>query len=524
MRDRIRFISLFTLVLSLCSILIAPLLSSCSLSPGYTRPPSPVPARAGEESSLGVGGKAASAADSGAGAVAGSEPLLSEDQSLPLSETSVAEFFPEPRLVSLIRLAFLNNRDLRLSMLSIARAKAGSALARAERFPWLEGEMGISIEGGQDRDTSRSYSGEIMVPAFELDLFGRAKDMEAKAFEEFLSSYENFRAFRISLITGVAEAYFETRLLSEKESLIQRTLKSYEDSLAFVENRVISGQASLLDLEEAGAQVDLAKASLLDLRVNKTKAENSLKILLGTFEGEGDLGLPPPKKLKDITPPDLSKRSIPSIALLKRPDILAAEHMLIAGHFDVGAARAAFFPKISLTGALSFMSMDLSSLFGSGSSGWSYSPNLSIPIFNAGSNRANLSIAEIGKEEALINYEKAIQNAFKETQDALLTLDNLKARLDAEKKRLSSQRRVLELATVRYRSGSVSYLEVLNSQRGVFEAEEMVLEAEKNLLSGYLSLFAALGGGINTEGLELPDVPYGTEALEKTPEGKEGSE
>jgi Cu(I)/Ag(I) efflux system outer membrane protein len=357
-----------------------------------------------------------------------------------------------------------------------------------------------------------------MVPSFEIDLLGRVRDMEAKAFEEYLGTYENYRAFGISLISRVAEAYFDARLLAEKETLTQSTLKTYEDSLAFVENRVISGQSSLLDLEEARAQADLARANLLDLRVQKRKAENALNLLIGSFDLIDNL--PPPKKLKDVSPPALIGKSIPSEVLLKRPDILAAEHKLKASHYDIGAARAAFFPRISLTGALSFMSMDLGSLFKNQSQGWNYAPAISIPIFNAGENRANLTLSEIRKEEALINYESIVQTAFKETLDALLNLDDLKARLQAERKRLSSQRRVLSLATVRYQSGSISYLEVLSAQRGVFEAEEKVLEAEKNLLSGHISLFAALGGGLNLEGISLPDLPYAPTAPVKEVQGE----
>ena len=465
-------------------IALAALSASCSLSPAHTRPAMPVPA-----------------------AIGGGAP--SGGSALPWEKAAVEEFFPEPRLLALIELGFLNNRDLRLAMLSIASARASSSMARSERLPMLEAGAGLEAEWGPSRETERSYSGEAMVPAFELDLFGRLRDMEAKAFEEYLQSYESYRAFRIALVSRIAEAYFELRLLSEKEALTRSTLNNYRNSLAFVENRVVSGQSSLLDLEEARAQADSAEAMLLELKIEKTRAENGLALLVGSFEPAESL--PPPKKLGDVLPPRLQGTAVPSEALLKRPDILAAEHKLMAARYDIGAARANFFPKISLTGALSFMSMDLGRLFESGSAGWSYSPALSVPIFNAGKNRAALEIAEIMREEAFVSYEAAIQTAFKEALDALLTLDDLEARLSAEQKRLGSQRRVLELAKVRYQSGSISYLEVLDAQRNVYEAEESVLDAQKNLLSGHVGLFAALGGGLNTEGLPVPDVPYAPE-------------
>jgi NodT family efflux transporter outer membrane factor (OMF) lipoprotein len=465
---------------------------SCSLAPDYVKGSLPVPLTL-----LDVNGS------------------LGESDFLPGEDEAFAEFFPEPRLMELNKLSFLNNRDLRLALLAISEARENSSIARSQRFPTVEIQSGVKVEGGPTMETMKNYSVEGMLPAFELDLFGKLKNMEQAAFEEYLSSYENYRAFRISLISSVAEAYLEHRLLSEKETLTGNTLKVYRNSLAFIENRIINGLSSLLDLEEAKAQVDFAEAELLNIKIQKTRSENALNLLVGDFNTDNSNNtLPSPKKLKDIVPKNLLKTSISSNALLRRPDILAAEHMLIAKNYDIGVARSAFFPKISLTGAFSFMSTDLNNLFVSSGNSWNYNPVLTVPVFTAGKNKANLELSRIRKEVAMVNYEKAIQTAFKETLDTLLTIEDLSNQLIARQKYLATQRRVLELAASRYQSGgTISYLEVLDAQRGVFAAEGDVLEARKNLLSAHISLFAALGGGADSEEITLPEIPHGPKEL-----------
>ncbi|MDR2456209.1 MAG: TolC family protein, partial [Deltaproteobacteria bacterium] len=225
------------------------------------------------------------------------------------------------------------------------------------------------------------------------------------------------------------------------------------------------------------------------------RSENALKLILGDFS-EKDLPKPTPiLEWPDAVLPE----GLSSTALLSRPDILEAEHALIASHADIGAARAAFFPRVSLTGALGLMSMELASLFDSGSGQWSYGPSVMLPIFSGGRNRASLELAEVRREMAVVEYEKAIQEAFREVREGLEVKSLLSDRVKAQRRYLATQRRVLELAANRYQSGVVSYLEVLEAQREVFEAEMTLIELRREFLFNDLSLYVALGGGFPEE-------------------------
>jgi NodT family efflux transporter outer membrane factor (OMF) lipoprotein len=410
-------------------------------------------------------------------------------------------FYPEPRLRALISAALSGNRDLRVSYLSVLEARAQTSLARAERLPAVEAMGSERVSGGRERPTTESFAAELSLPSFDLDLFGRLRDMEGSARELYLSSEEAWRAFRIALVAQVAESYLSWRLAVQKTRAAERALASYRDSLEFVERRIVSGQAGLLELEQARGQAEAAGARAASLRAEARTALNALGLLVGDF---APAGLPEPLDLNAWEPAGLSG-GIPSRILLERPDVLAAEHRLAAAHHDIGAARAAFFPDISLTGALGFMSAELDGLFSGSSSQWSFGPSASVPVFAGGRNRAGLEAAEIRRDMAVAEYEKAVQTAFKDAADALLVRADLKAQQDASRRRLAAQRRVLALAENRYLGGSSSYLEVLDAQRQVLEAEMDQLDARKAYLSGSVSLYAALGGGLDHAG--LPDPP-----------------
>jgi NodT family efflux transporter outer membrane factor (OMF) lipoprotein len=417
-------------------------------------------------------------------------------------DVGVGVFYPEPRLRALVTAALSGNRDLRVSYLSVLEARAQSAVARSERFPMLDAMGRDTVTGGGGRRTQESYTAELSLPGFDPDVFGRLRNMDESAYEAYLSSEEAWRAVRIALVSQVAESYLSWRLADQKEHAARKALDSYRDSLAFIERRIVSGKADLLDLEQARGQEDFARTRVASLKAERQTALNSLGLLTGDFSSQDSL--PDPLDLSAWEPAGLSGE-IPSEVLLARPDVLAAEHALKASHFDVGAARAAFFPKISLTGALGFMSMDLSELFAGPSGQWSFGPAVSVPLFAGGRNRANLDLAEIRRDKAVAQYELAVQTAFKEAADALLTRADLKGVLDASRRRLNTQRRVLALAEKRYLGGSSSYLEVLDAQREVLDAEMDYLDARKGYLSGSVSLYAALGGGLDPTG--LPDPP-----------------
>lgn len=482
----------------LVSIAIAWMLSlsfsACSLAPRYERPVAPVPPMAGDPSSP------------------------EEMVKLP----PWREFLPEERLKALVEEALRSNRDLALANLKVREAMAQYGAAYSERLPMLESESSATISGGGGgRRTTESYEVGLLIPSFELDFFQRVANMSRAASESWLASVEAARMARLSLMSSVAGAYLDTRLAAERLNLTKRTLASLASSMAFVNERVVSGQSSLLDLEQAKAMVAFAEAELAARKLETARSENALKLLLGDFS-EKDLPSPAPI----LEWPDAKlPAGLPSTLLLSRPDVLEAEHALIAAHADIGAARAAFLPKISLTGALGLMSMELASLFDSGSDQWSYGPAISIPIFSGGRNRANLELAEVRREMAVVSYEKAVQAAFREVHEGLSTRGLLADRVKAQRRYLATQRRVLELASNRYQSGVVSYLEVLEAQREVFEAEMALLELRRESLFNDLSLYAALGGGFPYEASTLdPECPERSEPQDKASKDKASKE
>jgi NodT family efflux transporter outer membrane factor (OMF) lipoprotein len=404
-----------------------------------------------------------------------------------------AGYFPEPRLRELLTLAFKNNRDLGMAALSVDEALARFGIARAGRLPSAEAGLSLEASGGPERRASESWSAEVTAPSFTLDFFGKYKNLSLSAREAWLASRDAYEAYRITLTAAVAAAYIQERALAQKEDLARRTIKSWRDAELFMRQRVVSGQASLLELEQARGQAEAAEAALLSLTAERKRAENSLELLTGAY---GAAQLPQALSLFAWEPGPITG-PIASEALLKRPDVSAAERELVAAHHDIGAARAEFFPSFSLAGALGFMSGELGSLFAYGGSAWSLTPAVTIPVFQGGRSRSRLAEAYAARDRLVLAYEKAIQTAFKEAADALRPREDLKSLIVAREKRLNTQRRVLELAGAQYQNGAASYLDVLDAQRSVFEAENSLLDARADWLINSVNLFAALGGGLS---------------------------
>ena len=461
---KFRFIGLCLLALSL---------AACSLAPNYTRPNAPIPQGVGE-------------------AGFGNTPALPASAATAVQHLGWRDFFKDEQVKSLIATSLTNNRDVQLAALAIREAKAQYGVQNADRLPQVGAEGNNTINGGFQAPTKKTYEANLAVPSFELDLFGRLKSLSDASMHTYLASQEAAKAVKVTLVSQVAQGYLASRLTQERQQLAQSNLESWEKSFAFIEGRVRSGQSSLLELEQARSQVEFAKASVAQRQREVTQAENALHLLLGGFEKRQ---LPSGTSLADQRFADLPA-SIPSTVLLTRPDIMQAEHALQAANADIGAARAAFFPTISLTGTLGYMSEDLTRLFAGATSAWSFLPQVALPIFAGGKNKANLQLAEIRKESAVVQYEKAIQTAFREVADALMTRASFANQLDAQKKYLVSQRTVLELATQRYISGTISYLEVLDAQRGVFQAEQDLLDIRRDQLVNDIILYSALGGGL----------------------------
>jgi Cu(I)/Ag(I) efflux system outer membrane protein len=441
-------------------------LSACSLAPVYVRPEPPVP-------------QAASTGPPG-----GPEDLQS------LHGLGWRDFFHDPRLRELIALGLEHNRDLRISAFSVAEARARYGLEKAERLPQLEAGGSATYSGRFEEPSARSYEAALM-PAFELDFFGRLRSLSEAALQNYLATAEAEKAFRIALVSQIARAYLAELLARERLALTRSNLESRRGSRAFIEERVRSGQSSLLDLEQARGMVEFASAEVARGERELIEAELALKLLLGDFE---------PRKAPSSSLKNQKLAALPqgvrSTVLLERPDVMEAEHQLRAANADIGAARAAFFPSISLTGSLGYMSDDLGALFSGATGLWSFLPKIGLPIFTGGRNRANLALAEIRRESSVAQYEKTVQNAFRETAEALLSRKTFHDQYAAQERYLASQRQVLELAENRYVNGAVTYLEVLDAQRSLFQAELDLISLRRDQLVNEISLYSALGGGL----------------------------
>ncbi|MDR1360435.1 MAG: efflux transporter outer membrane subunit [Deltaproteobacteria bacterium] len=444
--------------------LLAPLLSACSLAPDYLRPELPVPAAIVETGT------------------AEQAPRLADWR----------EFFKDPRLREFISASLERNRDLRLAVLAVAEARARYGVQNAERFPMLDAQGSGAYSGKfQPPSENRNYESAAMA-TFAPDLFGRLGNMSEAALQAYLATKEAAKAAQIVLVSEVAREYLAERLAAEGRQLALDALKSRRDSYAFVERRVQSGQSSLLDLEQARSMVAAASAVLAQREREVIQADNALQFFSGGFKLRD---LPPAVPLVEQRLADLPL-NVSSLVLLERPEIMEAEHKLRAANADIGAARAAFFPSISLTGNLGYMSADLSQLVAGASGFWSFLPRITLPIFAGGRNAANLELAEIRKESSIVQYEKSIQSAFREVADALRGRKFFAEQYAAQRDYLASQRLVLDLAMSRYVNGSVSYLEVLDAQRNVFQSELDLLGIRRDQLLNEISLYSALGGGL----------------------------
>lgn len=458
-------------------VLLLGLLSGCaSLAPEYQRPEAPVPASY-------PGGQA--------GAVAGIRAV----------DIGWREFFQDPRLQALIETALEHNRDLRSAVLNIEAARAAYNIQSAERLPSLDAQGSFSrgrtpatlSPTGQDRTTSQ-YQVGLGIAAFELDFFGRVSSLSEAALAEFLATEEAARAAQISLVAEVGRAYLAERAFAEQLELARQTLAAREDSLRLVRQRFEAGAASALELWQAETLVESARVSVAALERQQAQAGNALALLVGAPLAQLELPAPLPLSqlnvLTDIPP------GLPSELLVQRPDIRAAEQRLISANANIGAARAAFFPRITLTGTVGTASTELSDLFGSGSGLWSFMPQITVPIFNSGRNRAALALAEVRRHQAVADYERTIQQAFREVADALVARASLERQLAAQERLLAAQRERLRLAQQRYESGVADYLEVLDAQRELFAAEQALVETRQLRLQNAIDFYRAAGGGL----------------------------
>jgi len=470
------------------SLLLAGAVSGCSMAPTYQRPAAPV------ADAFPVVPAAAGATGSDAAAPSGPSAV----------ETGWRTFFPDGRLQQLIAAALENNRDLRIAALRIEEARGAYRIQRADRLPTLNATLsesrsrspGFANSSGQPQIGERFDAG-IGISAFELDFFGRVKSLSDAALSSYLATEEAKQAAQISLVAEVAKAYYTERALAEQQTLAESTYEARKRTFDLTKQRVEGGASSRLDLRSNEQQMETARASALALARQRAQAANALALLVGQARPEGTAnGGPAPSEDAEADAMSALTAGLPSDLLANRPDIRAAEQRLKAANANIGAARAAFFPRITLTTSIGSASRDFSGLFDSGSNTWSFAPQLVLPIFDTGRNLANLDVSHARKNIAVADYEKTIQQAFREVADALAARTYLGEQVAAQRAVQDAQAERLRLLQLRFENGVASSLDVLDAQRELFTAEQALVQARLLRTTSAIDLYRALGGGL----------------------------
>ena len=401
-------------------------------------------------------------------------------------------FAPDPALEGLIALALQNNRDLRIAVLNIDQARAQWRVQRADEVPTLNAAGAATAQSNADGGVTRAYIAGLAVPAYELDFFGRVANLSEAARAQYLASEEARRTAQISLVAAVASAYL--LLLGDTEALVltQSTLASREASLQLTKLRYDNGIASAIDIAQATTLVEGARAAHALLRRQKAQSENLLVLLVGQPIA---FPLPGAHTLADATFGADPPAGLPSELLANRPDIRQAEQQLRGADANIGAARAAFYPRITLTGNAGVASGDLVGLFKSGSLAWTFTPQIVLPIFDGGFNQGNLEVAQAQQGIAVAQYEKAVQTAFREVADALAGRATLTDQLQAQAAMVAADSERLKLADLRYENGVASYFEVLDAQRSLFVSQLATVQVQAARLQNQVALYKVLGGG-----------------------------
>jgi outer membrane protein, multidrug efflux system len=408
-----------------------------------------------------------------------------------------SSFFTDPRLKKLVGTALENNRDLRVAALNVEQARARYGISRSALFPSVDLSAtgsrrrtpGSTVSGGTAVE-SRNYDVSVGVTSYELDLFGRVRSLNQAALERYFASDAARLGVQISLVSEVASQYFAERALLEQIDLSEQTLKSVSQTYDLTKTRLDAGDVSELDARSVEIQVQTAKANLAVYRQQLAVTRNALVFLTGSSLD----GLPNGRSLEQGLVSDL-RAGVPSDLLARRPDILESEHELRAANADIGAARAAFFPRITLTGSAGTASRSLGDLFQGGSSAWAFSPQISVPIFDGGFNKANLDAAQVRKQIEVARYEKAIQNGFREVSDGLAARTGINSQIAAYEGLVEAQQRRFDLANARYTQGVDSYFEVLDAHQELYAARQSLIQLRLARLTNAVGLYKALGGG-----------------------------
>ena len=469
------------------------LLAGCDLAPSYHRPRLPAPA------SLPSGGTYP-VATSGAAAAA---------------DIAWQDFFVDPALRQVVGMGLANNRDLRVALANIEQARAQYRVQRADLLPtiaangsatWQHGAGGLGSTStggttggpvvGNGRGTTDIYSVTAGLSAFEIDLFGRVRNLTRAALEQYLATEEGARATRISLIAEIASAYLTMAADQDQLRISRGTLESFRQSYELTQAQFRIGVTSELEVRQAQTNYEQARYDIAALQTQIARDQNALNLLVGTTV------------TADLLPAELGDRpytlaalpaGVSSDVLLQRPDVAQAEHQLVAQYANIGAARAAFFPQISLTAVAGTLSTSLSGLFDHGSGTWTVAPSASQTIFDFGRNAANLRYAKASRDAALATYERAIQTAFREVADALAERGTIAEQLAARSDRVAAAQTAFTLSDARYKAGVDPFLTTLDAQRTLYAAQQNLVQTRLDAASNLIELYRALGGGLRSK-------------------------
>jgi multidrug efflux system outer membrane protein len=472
-------------------------LAGCNLAPKYVRPELSVPAAT-------PAGPAYAATDA-AGAI------------MP-ADTAWEAFFTDDRLRRVIRTALENNRDLRVSVANVAQARAQYRVQRADLFPTLAANGGATYQkspfgvvgGGTGGGTGGTgggaggavssgradiYSANVGVSAWEIDLFGRVRNLTQAQQEQYFAAEENRNAAQVSLIAEIATQWLTMAADQDRLKIARDTERAFGQTVKLTQDRFRIGIASELEVRQARTSYDQARSDIAEATTLIAQDQNALNLLAGTTLTADML----PARLEETNPTlENLPANLPSEVLLRRPDIASAEHQLIAANANIGAARAAFFPNISLTAAFGTISLGLSNLFGSGTQNWSVAPSVSQTLFDFGKNKGNLRYAQATRDAAVATYEKSIQTGFREVADALARRGTIGAQLQAQTSLRDNAAGAFKLSELRFRAGIDTFLNTLDSQRSLYTAQQSLLAARLTRDSNSVELYRALGGGVAT--------------------------
>lgn len=452
---------------------LALLLAGCSFAPANVRPAAPVPPDFGTQPA---------------------GPTI--------ARIGWHDFFREPQLQGLIGEALANNRDLRIAASRVEEARALFRIQGADLYPQVDGVVtgtrsrtpgDLSLIG---RPLTRTQLNVGLSAGWAIDFWGQLRNLRESARQQFLATDEARRAVAVSLVAQVAVAYLAEREYGERIDLARRSITTREESLRIMRRRFEVGAGSKLELTQAQTLLAQATGALQALDQQRDMNRNALALLVGH-----DVRITPDRlRLADAGADHMLPPGLTSDLLDNRPDIIAAEHRLRAANADIGAARAAFFPNITLTGSGGTASSDLDGLFGDGSGIWSFTPSLTLPLFHGGRNRANLELAEARRNTAVADYERTVQAAFRDVADALVQRRQLAAQIATMQTMLDALTERARLATLRFENGRSAYLEVLDAQRELFDTEQTLVQLRRAYLASSVSLYAALGGGFAAAG------------------------